>query len=104
LIVVKNQVLPFSLDSFLVDYYTSACSISKIKMDDHNNNNQRQTINQEEDNLKYLPFNIQWLDSSYQQTCLPDSPLQKVNLILFEEFSFIVISFNHRFSMILNQL
>ena len=29
-------------------------------------------------NSKYLPFNIQWLDSSYQQTCLPDSPWQKV--------------------------
>ncbi|CAF5084565.1 unnamed protein product [Rotaria sp. Silwood1] len=29
-------------------------------------------------NLKYLPFNIQWLDSSYQQTCLPDSPWQKI--------------------------
>ena len=28
-------------------------------------------VNREEDNLKYLPFNIQWLDSSYQQTCLP---------------------------------
>ena len=32
----------------------------------------------EEEILKYLPFNIQWLDSSYQQTCLPDSPWQKV--------------------------
>jgi len=38
----------------------------------------KRTVNQEEDNLKYLPFNIQWLDSSYQQTCLPDSPWQKV--------------------------
>lgn len=37
-----------------------------------------------EDNLKYYPFNIQWLDSSYQQTCLPDSPWQKVETkILF---------------------
>ncbi len=35
--------------------------------------------NSEEENLKYLPFNIQWLDSSYQQTCLPDSPWQKVD-------------------------
>ncbi|CAF5207107.1 unnamed protein product, partial [Rotaria magnacalcarata] len=26
----------------------------------------------------HLPFNIQWLDSSYQQTCLPDSPWQKI--------------------------
>jgi hypothetical protein len=33
---------------------------------------------QEEENVQYLPFNIQWLDSSYQQTCLPDSPWQKV--------------------------
>ncbi len=30
------------------------------------------------DNSNYLPFYIQWLDSSYQQTCLPDSPWQKV--------------------------
>ncbi|CAF0990782.1 unnamed protein product [Rotaria sordida] len=29
-------------------------------------------------NSKYLPFNIQWLDSSYQQTCLSDSPWQKI--------------------------
>ena len=27
---------------------------------------------------EYRPFHIQWLDSSYQQTCLPDSPWQKV--------------------------
>jgi len=33
----------------------------------------------DEDALKYRPFNIQWLDSSYQQTCLPDSPWQKVS-------------------------
>lgn len=33
---------------------------------------------QEEENVQYLPFSIQWLDSSYQQTCLPDSPWQKV--------------------------
>jgi hypothetical protein len=39
---------------------------------------QKQEAKQEEENLKYLPFNIQWLDSSYQQTCLPDSPWQKV--------------------------
>ncbi len=40
--------------------------------------NQKRTGNREEENLNYLPFNIQWLDSSYQQTCLPDSPWQKV--------------------------
>ncbi len=40
--------------------------------------NKKRTGNQEEENLNYLPFNIQWLDSSYQQTCLPDSPWQKV--------------------------
>jgi hypothetical protein len=38
----------------------------------------RRIINSDEENLKYLPFNIQWLDSSYQQTFLPDSPWQKV--------------------------
>jgi hypothetical protein len=38
----------------------------------------KRTANSEEENIKYLPFNIQWLDSSYQQTCLPDSPWQKV--------------------------
>lgn len=27
---------------------------------------------------RYLPFQIQWLDSSYQQTCLPDSPWHRV--------------------------
>ncbi|UJR14936.1 hypothetical protein I4U23_001918 [Adineta vaga] len=32
----------------------------------------------EEDNINYIPFNIQWLDSSYQQTLLPDSPWQKI--------------------------
>ncbi len=38
------------------------------------------------DNSNYLPFNIQWLDSSYQQTCLPDSPWQQVNSrFLFSE-------------------
>lgn len=26
----------------------------------------------------YRPFNLRWLDSSYQQTCLPDSPWQKI--------------------------
>ncbi|CAF1438227.1 unnamed protein product [Adineta steineri] len=41
-------------------------------------NSQNKTIIEEEDNIKYLPFNIQWLDSSYQQTILPDSPWQKI--------------------------
>ncbi|CAF2093633.1 unnamed protein product [Rotaria magnacalcarata] len=41
-------------------------------------NIQKQEAKQEEENLKHLPFNIQWLDSSYQQTCLPDSPWQKI--------------------------
>jgi len=45
---------------------------------DNKTDNQKRTINQEEENFKYLPFNIQWLDSSYQQTILPDSPWQKV--------------------------
>lgn len=36
---------------------------------------------------KYLPFNIQWLDSSYQQTCLPDSPWHKVISILIGGYS-----------------
>lgn len=36
------------------------------------------TYNNNNNNENYLPFNIQWLDSSYQQTCLPDSPWQKV--------------------------
>jgi hypothetical protein len=52
--------------------------------------NQKRVANQaEEDNFKLLPFNIQWLDSSYQQTCLPDSPWQKVNYLfdLFISFS-----------------
>jgi len=35
------------------------------------------------DNSNYLPFYMQWLDSSYQQTCLPDSSWQRVNFILF---------------------
>jgi hypothetical protein len=35
------------------------------------------------DNSKYLVFDIQWLDSSYQQTCLPDSPWQKVTFLFF---------------------
>ncbi|CAF3891149.1 unnamed protein product, partial [Rotaria sordida] len=43
-----------------------------------NTTDQKSTVNQEEENLKHLPFNIQWLDSSYQQTCLPDSPWQKI--------------------------
>ncbi|CAF3505876.1 unnamed protein product [Adineta steineri] len=30
------------------------------------------------DNPQHSPFNIQWLDTSYQQTCLPDSPWQQV--------------------------
>ncbi len=33
------------------------------------------------ENSDYFPFNIQWLDSSYQQTCLPNNPWQKVKLI-----------------------
>lgn len=47
-------------------------------MTENRASNQRQAAKQEEENLKYLPFNIQWLDSSYQQTLLPDSPWQKV--------------------------
>ncbi|CAF4482773.1 unnamed protein product, partial [Rotaria sp. Silwood2] len=47
-------------------------------MNDHTIDHQKQTVTKEEENLKYLPFNIQWLDSSYQQTCLPDSPWQKI--------------------------
>ena len=43
----------------------------------------KRTVNPDEDNYKYLPFNIQWLDSSYQQTILPDSPWQKVKKGLF---------------------
>ncbi|CAF1075101.1 unnamed protein product [Adineta ricciae] len=27
---------------------------------------------------RYLPFRIQWLDSCYQQTCLPDSPWHRI--------------------------
>jgi hypothetical protein len=34
------------------------------------------------DNSNYLPFYMQWLDSSYQQTCLPDSSWQRVNFII----------------------
>jgi hypothetical protein len=49
----------------------------------------KRTINSEEENLKYLPFNIQWLDSSYQQTCLPDSPWQKVENQSFDFRGFI---------------
>ena len=40
----------------------------------------RRSTNSEEENAKYLPFNIQWLDSSYQHTFLPDSPWQKVKI------------------------
>ncbi|CAF1669432.1 unnamed protein product, partial [Didymodactylos carnosus] len=35
-------------------------------------------INNSENDSKYLPFDIQWLDSSYQQTLLTDSPWQKI--------------------------
>jgi len=38
------------------------------------------------DILNYLPFDIQWLDSSYQQTCLPDSPWQRVKFYLKKIF------------------
>jgi len=43
------------------------------------------------DNINYLPFNIQWLDSSYQQTCLSDSPWQRVNLIFEKKKIFYVL-------------
>jgi hypothetical protein len=49
----------------------------------------------------YFPFNIQWLDSSYQQTCLPDSPWQKVKLI--DRKRILLIVYSIRFLMILNQ-
>jgi len=29
-------------------------------------------------NSNSYPFGIQWLDSSYQQTCLPNTPWQQV--------------------------
>jgi len=45
-------------------------------------------INRNSNNTKYLPFNIQWLDSSYQQTCLPDSPWQKVNFSFLRKKDF----------------
>lgn len=41
------------------------------------------------DNFNHLPFNVQWLDSSYQQTFLPDSPWQKViKLVCIINFTF----------------
>lgn len=41
--------------------------------------NKSKDVRPVDDNVKYHPFNIQWLDSSYQQSCLPDSPWQKVS-------------------------
>ena len=32
----------------------------------------------EDKSFNHRPFDIQWLDSCYQQTLLPDSPWQKV--------------------------
>lgn len=43
--------------------------------DENNTNNENNTVRPNE---KYSPFNIHWLDSSYQQTCSSDSPWQKV--------------------------
>ncbi len=40
---------------------------------------------EQRDNSYYFPFNIHWLDSSYQQTCLPNSPWRKVKFV-FKNF------------------
>lgn len=45
---------------------------------------ERRAMRRDEERIKYNPFNIQWLDSSYQQTCLPDSPWEKVKTKLFD--------------------
>lgn len=50
---------------------------------------QKQKENQEH-LFNYRPFDIQWLDSCYQQTLLPDSPWQKVQRSSFDSvFTFI---------------
>ncbi len=46
-------------------------------MNSNSNNYKKQ-----KEHSNFLPFNIQWLDSSYQQTCLPDNPWQKVKNLL----------------------
>ncbi|UJR31743.1 hypothetical protein I4U23_019221 [Adineta vaga] len=44
-------------------------------IDSENTNEKEKEI---ERNPKYLSFHVPWLDSSHQQTCLPDSPWQKI--------------------------
>ncbi|CAM2720415.1 unnamed protein product [Rotaria socialis] len=56
------------------DVCLSRCRTHNMMNINHTNNETNQIIS----NSNYLPFNIYWLDSSYQQTCLPDSPWQKI--------------------------